>query len=66
MSTQQLLVEQLSTTQPVQASGQVPKRPTLREGLFQSYEGHIQRRTKILKRWKHEYIKVIPGIARYI
>ena len=56
-----LLANQL---QPVQAAEQ-EKQPTLVEGCFQSCEGHIQRRSKILRRWKKEYIKVIPGIASF-
>lgn len=39
------------------------KQPILTEGHFQSCEGHMERRSKILKRWKKEYIKVIPGTA---
>ena len=37
------------------------RRPSLVEGYFHSCEGHIERRSKILKRWKKEYIKVVPG-----
>ena len=50
--------------QPVQAAEQ-EKQPTLVEGHFQSCEGHMKRRSKILKRWKKEYIKVIPGNTDY-
>ena len=46
--------------QSVQAAEQ-EKQPTLVEGYFQPCEGHMKRRSKILKRWKKEYIKVIPG-----
>ena len=58
-----LLVEEPPDLQPVQSPEQ-EKQPTLVEGSFQSCEGHIERRSKILKRWKKEYIKVIPGIYR--
>ena len=70
MASQDLMVvEQPPALQPVQSPVQ-EKQPTLVEGSFQSCEGHIERRTKILKRWKKEYIKVIPGTqiknTRYI
>lgn len=57
-----LLAEEPPALQQVQSPEQ-EKRPTLVEGSFQSCEGHIERRSKILKRWKKEYIKVIPGTA---
>ena len=57
-----LLVEEPPALQPVQSPEQ-EKRPTLVEGSFQLCEGHMERRSKILKRWKKEYIKVIPGTA---
>lgn len=56
------LEEEPPALQPVQSPEQ-EKQPTLVEGHFQSCEGHLERRTKILKRWKKEYIKVIPGIV---
>ena len=59
MASQMTLEEPL--LQSVQAAEQ-EKQPTLVEGYFQSCEGHMKRRSKILKRWKKEYIKVIPGI----
>ena len=53
-------VEEPPALQPVQSPEQ-EKQPTLVEGHFQSCEGHMERRSKILKRWKKEYIKVVPG-----
>ena len=41
------------------------RRPSLVEGHFHPCEGQIERRSKILKRWKKEYIKVIPGRYSY-
>ena len=61
MASQNATVEEPPPLQAVQAAEQ-EKKPILVEGCFQSCEGHIQRRSKILKRWKKEYIKVIPGI----
>ena len=60
MASQSATVEQPPALQPVQAPEQ-EKQPTLVEGHFQSCEGHMERRSKILKRWKKEYIKVVPG-----
>ena len=57
-----LLAEEPPTLQQVQSSKR-EKQPTLVEGSFQPCEGHIERRSTILKRWKKEYIKVIPGTA---
>ena len=57
---EKLLVEEQPALQTVQSKEQ-QKRPTLVEGSFQSYEGHIERTSIVLKRWKKEYIKVIPG-----
>ena len=54
------LVEEPPALQPVQAPEQ-KKQPTLVEGRFQFCEGHMKRRSKILKRWKKEYIEVVPG-----
>ena len=48
---------QLQTVQSIEQE----RRPSLVEGYFHSCEGHIERRSKILKRWKKEYIKVVPG-----
>ena len=46
--------------QPVQApTGQ--ERPVLLEGYIQTCEGYLERKTKILKRWKKEYFRVAPG-----
>ena len=52
-----------NTTGQIQSSKLVEqgRRPILVEGYFHSCEGQIERRSKILKRWKKEYIKVIPG-----
>lgn len=58
-----VLAEEPPALQPVQSPEQ-EKQPTLVEGHFQSCEGHMERRSKILKRWKKEYIKVIPGASR--
>ena len=63
MASQNAAVEEPPPLQAVQAAEQ-EKQPILVEGRFQSCEGHIQRRSKILKRWKKEYIKVIPGIEQ--
>lgn len=52
----------LGQIQPIQSVEQ-ERRPCMVEGNFHSCEGQIERRSKILKRWKKEYIKVIPGIA---
>ena len=49
--------------QSVKSPEQAERRPSLIEGSFHSCEGQIQRRSKILKRWRSEYIKVIPGMA---
>ena len=46
--------------QPVQAPAEQP-RPLLLEGYIQSCEGYLERKTKILKRWKTEYFRVTPG-----
>lgn len=35
--------------------------PTMREGYFQGCEGYLKRKSKILKRWKLEWLKVEPG-----
>ena len=59
-----LVVEQPIALQSVQSSEQ-KKQPTLVEGNFQLCEGHIERKSKILKRWKKEYIKVIPGTSLF-
>ena len=64
------MASQIVLQEPQQHSVQAPeqeKQPTLVEGYFQSCEGHMKRRSKILKRWKKEYIKVIPGsYCRYV
>ena len=52
-------VGQLQSVQSIEQE----RRPSLVEGYFHSCEGQIERRSKILKRWKKEYIKVIPGEA---
>ena len=65
MANQDLLEELLVEEQPAPKHFQSSKRekqPTLVEGSFQPCEGHIERRSTILKRWKKEYIKVIPGV----
>lgn len=46
--------------QPVQAPAE-QQRPLLLEGYIQECEGYLERKTKILKRWKKEYFKVAPG-----
>ena len=34
---------------------------TLHQGRVQGCEGYLHRKTKILKRWKKQWIKVVPG-----
>ena len=46
--------------QPVQAPAEQP-RLLLLEGYIQECEGYLERKTKILKRWKKEYFKIAPG-----
>ena len=46
--------------QPVQQAA-APPPPVLQQGYIQGYEGHLHRRTKILKRWKKEWLKIVPG-----
>ena len=52
--------EEPPAPQPVQAPVE-QERPLLLEGYIQSCEGYLKRKTKILKRWKKEYFKVVPG-----
>ena len=35
--------------------------PELKEGIIQQCDGYLMRRTKYLKRWKKEYVNVVPG-----
>ena len=53
--------EEPPAPQPVQAPVE-QERPLLLEGYIQSCEGYLERKTKILKRWKKEYLKVAPGM----
>ena len=46
--------------QPIQQAESGPA-PTLQQGLFQGCEGHLRRQSKILKRWKVEWLKIEPG-----
>lgn len=46
--------------QPIQQAEGGP-RPTLQQGYIQVCEGHLRRKSKILKRWKEEWLKIIPG-----
>lgn len=46
--------------QPVQQAAAAPT-PTLQQGYIQGHEGHLLRKTKILKRWKKEWLKIVPG-----
>lgn len=34
---------------------------TLKQGCSQYYEGYLRRQSKILKRWKLEWLKIEPG-----
>ena len=52
--------EEPPALQPVQAPVQ-QERPLLVEGYIQACEGYLERKTKVLKRWKKEYLKVVPG-----
>ena len=36
---------------------------TLQEGLVQSCQGYMERKSKYLKRWKRSWLAVEPGIA---
>ena len=56
----QSMAEAPPTLQPVQAPEEQP-RPLLLEGYIQTCEGYLERKTKILKRWKTEYFRVAPG-----
>ena len=38
---------------------------TLQEGLIQSCQGYMERKTKYLKRWKRRWFAVEPGIWRF-
>lgn len=46
--------------QPIQQAEAAPA-PTLLQGQVQGFEGHLHRKTKILKRWKKEWLKIAPG-----
>ena len=46
--------------QPIQQAESGPA-PTLQEGCFQGCEGYLRRQSKILKRWKLEWLKIEPG-----
>ena len=35
--------------------------PTLLQGIVQDFEGYLNRQSRILKRWKKEWLKVEPG-----
>ena len=35
--------------------------PELKEGVIQECNGHLMRRSKYLKRWKKEFVHVVPG-----
>ncbi len=58
-------VEVPPASQPIQQAESGPA-PTLQEGYFQGYEGHLRRQSKILKRWKLEWLKVEPGKDYYV
>ena len=45
--------------QPV-AQADIPK-PTLLQGVVQNCEGYLGRQSKILKRWKKEWLQVVAG-----
>lgn len=49
---------------PVQQTTQ--RKPSLKEGHIQSCQGYVQRRSKILKRYKKEWLDIIPGMLNYI
>ena len=46
--------------QPIQRAEDGP-RPSLQQGYIQNCEGYLHRKTKILKRWKKEWLKVVTG-----
>ena len=46
--------------QPIQQAESGPA-PTLQQGCFQGYEGNLRRKSKVLKRWKLEWLKIEPG-----
>ena len=35
--------------------------PDIKEGRIQKCDGHLMRRTKYLRRWKKEYVEILPG-----
>ena len=35
--------------------------PELKEGSIQNCHGYLMRRTKYLKRWKKEFVDIVPG-----
>lgn len=43
---------------------EVAPEPTLQQGVIQGCEGYLNRKTRILKRWKKQWIKIVPGKQR--
>ena len=50
---------EIPAPQPQQAES--APRPTLQQGYIQGYECYLKRKSKYLKRWKKEWLKVVPG-----
>ena len=48
--------------QPIQQTEDSPQ-PTLQQGYIQECEGYLYRQSRILKRWKREWLKIVPGIC---
>ncbi len=38
------------------------REPSLKEGFIQPCQGYLRRRSKILRRWKKEWLDVVPGM----
>ncbi len=37
------------------------REPSLQEGCIQPCQGYLRRRSSILRRWKKEWLDVVPG-----
>lgn len=41
------------------------REPSLKEGYIQPCQGYLRRRSSILRRWKKEWLDVVPGMHHY-